>query len=292
VHTVNTARWRDALFSTQTWERVAAALSEVRAQHYGAAIDFQGAIRSSLIARWSGAPVILGFAQPRENAASMFYTRKVEAEGAHVVEQNYRLAREVAPDLVPVSAIPVPEDPAADRAISSWLWQRRMRDFAILNPGAGWGAKQWPAERYAEVAARLGECNMRSVVNGSPREGALLERVAHGSQGAAEPLSCSIAELISLTRRAKLFIGGDTGPLHLAAALGTPAVAIFGPTSPTRNGPYTGNAIVLRDAASVTSHKRVESAEPGLLNISVPQVLRGARTIWMRNYRAAEGAHR
>ncbi len=96
IHTVNTRQWRTAPFSVATWERVAASLSDLRAARYDIALDLQGAVRSSLLARWSGAPVIYGAAQPRENLASMFYTRQVITRGEHVVEQNLSLAEAVA----------------------------------------------------------------------------------------------------------------------------------------------------------------------------------------------------
>ena len=111
-------------------------------------------------------------------------------------------------------------------------------NFAILNPGAGWGAKRWPAERYGRVARALAEDGVRAILNYGPGEEDLAREAEAASAGAAMPMKCSITELIALTRRARLFIGGDTGPLHLAAALQVPVVAIFGPTDPARNGPY------------------------------------------------------
>src|ERR1700690_1431506 len=96
IHTVNTRRWRSAPFTVATWERIAASISDLRAARYEIALDLQGAIRSSLLARWSGAPVIYGAAQPRENLASMFYTRQIITGGGHVVEQNLSLAAALA----------------------------------------------------------------------------------------------------------------------------------------------------------------------------------------------------
>jgi heptosyltransferase-1 len=90
---------------------------------------------------------------------------------------------------------------------------------------------------------------------------------------------CSVAELIALVRRAALVIGGDTGPLHLAAALERPVVGIFGPTNPTRNGPYGTRSRVLRDPSSVTSHKRISEVEEGMLNIQVDEVVEAAREL-------------
>ena len=93
VHTVNLAEWRHNLFSFNTLQQITSGLSEIHGIKYDAAIDFQGAVRSALLAKWSGASTVFGEAQPRENAASMFYTRQVETDGRHVVEQALDLAR-------------------------------------------------------------------------------------------------------------------------------------------------------------------------------------------------------
>ena len=108
----------------------------------------------------------------------------------------------------------------------------------LINPGAGWGAKRWPVERYAAVAQGLIERGCRVLVNAGPGEEPLAEVIASQTGGAATPLACSLAQLIALTRRVALVIAGDTGPLHLACALGRPVVGIYGPTDPSRNGPF------------------------------------------------------
>ena len=115
IHTVNTKTWRRSLFSTQTWEQIAAGLSELRAQRYEVAVDFQGAARSALLTRWSGAPTVYGFAQPRENVASMLYSRQVIARGSHIVEQNLSLAEAVASRPLEVSKIEFPCDDAIEK---------------------------------------------------------------------------------------------------------------------------------------------------------------------------------
>jgi heptosyltransferase-1 len=104
-------------------------------------------------------------------------------------------------------------------------------------------------------------------------------RVNELSNRLAQPISCSISQLVALTRRAKLFIGGDTGPLHLAAALQIPVVAIFGPTDPARNGPYGTRSIVLRDPASKTSLSHTSTLDPGLMNIAADEVIAAARQL-------------
>lgn len=167
----------------------------------------------------------------------------------------------------------LPHDEAAERWCDQELLRKGLGQFAILNPGAGWGAKCWPAERYGQVARRLAEKGLRSIVNYGPGEEDLARAVEAASGGASHPLLCSIGELIALTRRARLFIGGDTGPLHLAAALRVPVVGIYGPTDPARNGPYATRSIVLRSPESETSHARRRQTETGMLSITVADVL-------------------
>ena len=279
VHTVNTRQWRRAPFSAATWERVAASLSDLRAAHYEIAIDLQGAVRSSLLARWSGARVIYGAAQPRENLATMFYTRQIIAGGEHIVQQNLSLAEAVARRPLKIPPVQLPRDPGADQECDQRLRAKGMQEFVLLNPGAGWGAKQWPAERYGQVAKQLLQGGLKSLINIGPGEEDLAHAVEAASGGAAETFSGSLTQLIALTRRARLFIGGDTGPMHLAAALRVPVVAIFGPTDPARNGPFGTRTIVLRSPSSSTSYRHVFQSDSGLLEISSGQVVAAARQL-------------
>jgi heptosyltransferase-1 len=244
---------------------------------YQVAIDLQGAIRSALLARWSGAPLIYGARQARESPATLFYTRQEITRGTHVIEQNLSIAEAVAGRRLVPDHSELPRDPAAEQTIEERVAEAGARDFAIINPGAGWGAKRWPADRYGAVARALACCGLKSIVNYGPGEDQLAHEAEASSGGAAKALAFSITELIALTRRAKLFVGGDTGPLHLAAALGVPVVAIFGPTDPARNGPYGTPNIVLRNPSSHTSHSRRGQPDEGMLEITVESVVDAAR---------------
>lgn len=277
LHTVNTKAWRRSLFSFNTWHQMASASSDLRGIGYDAAVDFQGAVRTALLARWSRAAVVYGDTQPRENAASMWYTRQITTSGAHVVQQALSLAEAVTRQPAGSPKVALPVDPDAEKRIT--MLAGEACDFAILNPGAGWGAKQWPAERYGLVASALAKEGLRSLINYGPGEEALADAVESASAGTARKISCSISELIALTRRALLFVGGDTGPMHLAAALQVPVVAIFGPTNPARNGPFGTSSIVLRSASSLTSHARRREPEKGLLEISADEVIAAAREL-------------
>jgi heptosyltransferase-1 len=279
VHTVNLIGWRKSLLDISTVQQIAKVWNDVRSARYDVAVDLQGAIRSAIQARWSGATVVYGAAEPRESPASLWYTRPVIARGAHVIEQNLSVAEAVTQKKTKAPLVQLPRDAAAERRIEQRLAASNIRDFAILNPGAGWGAKRWPAQRYGQVAKALAADGLLSILNCGPGEENLASEAEAASEGTAKAMQCSISELIALTRRAKLFIGGDTGPMHLAAALRVPVVAIFGPTDPARNGPYGTRSVVLRNAESRTTHARRAAPDEGMLEIGVPAVVDGARSL-------------
>jgi len=282
VHAVNLKAWGKSPFSISTLQRAAMVWNDVRDASYDAAVDLQGAMRSAVLARLSGARVVYGPAEPREAPASLWYTRKVVTHGRHVIEQNLSVAEglwETPKGSPPDVCHDFPCDRQAEARIGDRLAAYGVGEFAILNPGAGWGAKRWPAERYGEVARRLAEREVRSILNYGPGEEQLVRRAESASGGTARAMSCTVTELIALTRRAQLFVGGDTGPLHLAAALRVPVVAIYGPTDPARNGPYGTRSIVLRSVESVTSHARRAEAEVGMLGIGSGAVIAAAREL-------------
>jgi heptosyltransferase-1 len=297
VHIVNTRVWRKQLFSGKTWTEILAAKRELREVDYDVALDFQGAWKSAAVALASGAPVRLGFRDPREHAATMFYTRSRNAEGTHVVEQNLSLLTGLTPAGEEEQAAnrlsnlrqspPVPQLPRDERQ-EAWAEEELARhgfvphDFAILNPGAGWGAKCWAAESYGQVARGLAKLGLPSVVNFGPNEEALAQAVVQAGNGAAWALPASLSQLIAMMRRARIFVGGDTGPMHLAAALRVPVVGIFGPTNPARNGPYATEAIVLRSSESVTNHSRRAGPDDAMLSISPVEVLAAAQDLLSR----------
>lgn len=289
VHLVDTKRWRKNLFSWQTRREFVASLGELRAVGYQTALDFQGAMKSAIVARLAHASTVVGFRHPRESLARLFYTATVAAHGRHVVEQNMELAQRwlqrigqerATATLAPGLAL-LPHDAAAEHRIEEFLRGRELAQtpLAILNPGAGWAAKQWPVARYGELAKRLAEQGVRSVINYGPGEEALAERVVEVGGGKAVALCTSLGELIALSRRARLFVGGDTGPMHLAALLGVRTIALFGPTDPGRNGPFWAGSRVLRDAASVTSYSHRRLQDAGLERLSVQDVLAEALAV-------------
>jgi heptosyltransferase-1 len=278
VHVVDTKRWRKSPISPTTRRDVMAVLGEVRNQHYAIAADFQGALKSAFIARFCGAQTVIGFQHPRETLARIFYQHRVATKRTHVIEHYRALAEFIAGTELAICDPVFPRDEQAQADITSKL-AVLGENFVLMNPGAGWGAKQWPAERYGEVARALAQIGLTTLINFTPPEQELARRVQEASEGVAHPISCSISELIALTRRARLFIGGDTGPLHLAAALRVPVVAIFGPTDPARNGPYATRSVILRSPVSKTSLSHTSTPDPGLLSITSMDVITAARQL-------------
>jgi heptosyltransferase-1 len=294
VHLLNTKRWRRQIFEPETHKQVRSLRREFREQGYELAIDVQGSAKSAVVARLSGANSVIGAESPREGPAKILYTETVSigAEHAHVIDQTRELVRKAAAKMFPsqtwkqgdanVAAL-LPIDKAAETWVEGELRRLGISDtrFAIINAGAGWGAKQWPAQRYGEVARVLAVDGIETVVNVGPGEaerelGASVEKAGGG---AAQVIACSIGELIALTRRASLFIGGDTGPMHLAAVLGVPVVALFGPTDPMRNGPYYPKHSILRHERSVASYSHTREVDAGLMSITAAEVIVAARKL-------------
>jgi heptosyltransferase-1 len=290
LHFAATKDWRKAPFSRRTRSEFLALRAALRAGEYDAVIDLQGSIRSALIARLAGCPRVIGEANPRELPARWLFRERVVTHGAHVIEQDVELVSAIAGDALAPVAPWLPVDPAAEAWADEILPRNDLTPGSprtglrpwggtpavLINPGAGWGAKRWPIERYAAVAESLVARGCRVVVNAGPGEEPLAEVIHRQTGGAATPLTCTLAQLIAVTRRISLCIAGDTGPLHLACALGRPVVGIYGPTDPSRNGPFGTRFTVLRSPQSRRNHSRRAAPETGLLTIQPDQVLRAA----------------
>jgi heptosyltransferase I len=240
------ARVKAIRVSLKKWSpaRIVAARRDVRG--FETSIDFQGLIKSSLIGRASGARERYGFARNviREKPAAWFVNRPVAIDkSSHVIEWNVDLARAVAPAIsgMPhVNFTPFAADPTGKLA----GYQNRV----VLLPGAGRPEKHWPVDRFAELARKIGS---DALVVWGPGEEALARAI-----GAEVAPATNFRELAWILRHARLVIGADTGPLHLAAALGTPLVGLYGPTNPARNGPYGQLAHIVE---SFTTTKSMQS---------------------------------
>ena len=227
-----------------------AVLRALRAARYDAAIDFQGLLKSAVLARGSGARRVIGFGrgQARERAARLLYTETPDiGRPAHVIDSNLALAATLGAAPGPAEfPIASPQSAAVELAREA-LGRPGSGEFALLNPGAAWTSKCWPPERFGALARRLRrERGLPSVVAWGPRERELAARVVAASDAAAVAAPPTrVADLVALCRAAAVVVAGDTGPLHVAAAVGTPVVGLYGPTDPRRNGPWSAADIVV-----------------------------------------------
>ena len=276
VHFAPTRDWAIHPIHPKTAAAIGSLRKELLAGGYEAVLDLQGSIRSAAIARMAKIRRVIGEADPREKPARWLFTERVATRGAHVIEQDIELAAAVAGDELAFTHARLPVDPAAEAWCDDLLASSGTRPVALINPGAGWGAKRWPVERYARVARGLMERGFRILVNVGPSEEPMADVIVKESSGAAIPLATSLDQLVAVSRRIALCIAGDTGPLHLACALGKPVVGIYGPTDPSRNGPFGTRFRVLRSPDSRRDHSRREEPEAGLLSITPEDVLQAA----------------
>ena len=271
LHVVPAKKWAKNALHPSTLSEIRRVRRELRAMEYDVAVDMQGAVRSAMVARWARAKRVIGEEKPREFAAKWLFGERVSTRGVHVIEQSLEVANAIAGDDLAMTIPLLPRDAEADKKAAEL-----PQPFVLLSPGAGWGAKRWPAERYGRVARALAEAGYGVAINSGPGERHLAEEIAESGGGAARILELGMAELIAVTRLASLAIAGDTGPLHLACALDRPVVAIFGPTDPARNGPYHCRNRVLRHPESVRDHSRRSEPEAGLLTITAEAVTEAA----------------
>jgi heptosyltransferase I len=276
LHIAASKQWRERVFTSQTRSEIKALRRALKSEYYDAVLDLQGAVRSAVIGRMAASRRFIGESNPRERAARWLFSERIDTHAAHVIEQDIELASAIAGDaLTPVQPF-LPVDPAAEAWADERLASGAGSPVVLINPGAGWGAKRWPVERYADVARGLLNRGYRVLVNAGPGEVSFADTIMKRTGGGVTPLLCSIEQLIAVTRRVSLTIAGDTGPLHLACALGRPVVGIYGPTDPSRNGPYGTRFRVLRSPESRRDHTRHEAPEAGMLTITPEDVLQAA----------------
>ena len=253
-----------------------AAVRVLRGTPYDVAIDLQGLMKSALLARASGAARVVGFSiwHLREKTARPFYSDAHDAEGGHVIHKNLRLLQAVGVEddeiRFPLADVP---SPALDLLAQRIPGGRR---FALINAGAAWPNKRWPPERFGELAAFLDDaCGLTPVVLWGPGEQSLAETViAASSNTAIAAPPTGLADLVALARASALVISGDTGPLHIATAVGTPTVSIFGPTDPNRNGPHDAADVAVSRFETCACHyeRRCHETAWCLADVSTAEV--------------------
>ncbi|MDE1154869.1 MAG: glycosyltransferase family 9 protein [Acidobacteriaceae bacterium] len=274
---VPTRQWKAAPFSRATLASFTAFRS-LRG-HYDHVVDLQGTLRSAALGRLAAAPGQLsGYADPRESFAARLYAHSIPRRGTHIVDMTTNLlADSLGLNLLP-APIRLPRLEQAER----WAEHDAVlrRPLALLAPSAGWGSKRWPAASFGALARLLHQRGYDVVVNAAHAQDADANAVLAHSHATARLVVCDIAGMVALMRRVDLMIGPDSGPTHLAAMLAVPTVALFGPTSPERNGPWgPGPKIVLRHPGSPTTYKRSAEPDPGLSRILPEEVLEAVETL-------------
>lgn len=256
VFIVPRKRWRGRW--TQVWRsEVLPYFRALRARGWDSAIDFQGLTKSGLVAWASGAPRRVGYGDRDGRELNKLFTTvrvKPPASARHVVERNLALVEGLGltPPQKPVYgtlALRNDERAAAERFFAEW-GVRPGEGVVALNPGAGWSSKRWPPGHFAALGAMLArETGMRMLVFWGPREEPLRDAIVEGLRErgveaqAAPPTT--LRQLAAFVERTALFVGGDTGPTHLAALLGVPTVGVFGSSDSVRNGPWGPRAITV-----------------------------------------------
>ncbi len=264
-------------------------IGRIRKKHFRTAIDYQGLWKSAALPFFGGVPRRIGFSSQtiREFGVPILYTDRVRCTQTHIADQNGELSQRAgARNGVAPVALSVPS--IQEVFVLQLLRRFGIERYIVLSPAGGWRSKCWPPNRYGALCQKIhGALGLRCVLNYGPGEDDLISAVKAAS-GEADPIAynSSLGQLMALLRNALCIVGGDTGPLHLAVALGTPAVAIFGPTDPARNGPYrmgdrSTNVspidIVLRSPHAVTTYKRGGQAAPSILEIDVDTVFDAVR---------------
>jgi heptosyltransferase-1 len=253
----------------------------LRETDYDAVIDLQGLLKSAMLARSVRGRQTIGFPRGhlRERLASLFYTDTPDpGRMTHVVYKNLAL---LAPLRVEDRRVRFPLTIPRTPTVEKVSRQFEVGGYALINPGAAWPNKQWPPERFGAVAAAIAQdLGLRSLVLWGPGEEGLASRVVETSRGAAEMSPpTTITDLVGIAREARLMISGDTGPLHIAGAVGTPIVSLFGPTRPERNGPWGlyDAAISRVEQCSCVYQRRCRKANRCIDDIGVAEVMTAVR---------------
>lgn len=241
---VDTKALRRGLMSGETLRAPRQQLRRLRASAFDVALDFQGLLKSASIARLSGARRVFGYSRAglREPASSIFLSKRISVpKQTHVIRKGLLLVEGALGISVPSEperfSFPI-RVPAADENAAHEAANSAGGNYAILNPGGGWPTKLWSADRFGKLADALwSNYRLESLVTFGPGEEELAESVRRSSQsGKARPVKLSLKAFYSLAKSARVYVGGDTGPTHIAVAAGTPIVGLFGPTEWWRNG--------------------------------------------------------
>lgn len=260
-----------------SWAAVRRALAIVRSRTCDVALDTQGLWKSAAWARLSGSRRVLGFRgrDRKEGLSALLMTETIARPGgiAHVMDLNLALLGPLGIEAIGRREFPLPASEAARNAVDLGLRALGVDRPVLLNPGGGWASKLWPPDALGDLARRLGEQGLPTLVTWGPGEEALASAVAGASGGSAlRSFPTTLLEYAELCRRSRLVVAADTGPLHIACAVGTPVVALFGPTDPARNGPFDPADVVVRAVPSCAPcYRRGCGVHAGVMATIQPQ---------------------
>lgn len=242
---VDSRSWRRRIFTPAVWKEIASFLRYLRAQHFDVALDFQGLFKSAVLARITGAARRIGMGrEDRKESWSSIFLNELNSQThqrRHIIEKNLALLESlgISAGNEPLNFHIYPEEEAV-HYVENELQKLELDHFVLVNPGGGWITKQWAVDKFAQLIDLIyNDLHIPALILWGPGEKHMADKIARKCiSPALISFSTNLAELVALTRRTRLMVSGDTGPLHLASALGVPVVGIYGPTDPLRNGPW------------------------------------------------------
>ncbi|MBI4852032.1 MAG: glycosyltransferase family 9 protein [Acidobacteria bacterium] len=247
---IDTKSWRKKFWQPIVLKEVIQTVKKLHSNKIDIAFDFQGLLKSGLIALISGSKKRVGFSDNglREKASRLFLSNQVNVDDKlHIIEKNLQLIKSLEIENAQPYEFPISVSSEDTEYINNLLLEYNLKEFAIINPGGGWPTKIWSPKYFGQLSDWLWEhYQLTSLVTFGPGEEILAQSVVKASSlGHTYQITTNLKQFVALARKATIFIGGDTGPLHLAAASKTPIVGIYGPTLANRNGPFDAKDITV-----------------------------------------------
>ncbi len=268
---INKDQWKNVKYIKETVSEFKEIYKKIKDESYDIAIDLQGLLRSGLLTYSTKSPLRIGFKDAREGS-SIFYTHKIKASiDTHAVERYLKAAQSLGCNSEDIK-FPMPFIKGTEDICNL---RKKIKDYAVIVPSARWRTKIWQAEKFGRLASMI---NIKSIIIGSSSDIEKAKKIEALSSGKALSLAgkTSIRDIIYLIRGARYVITNDSGPMHIAAALKIPVIAIFGPTNPIRTGPYGEGHLVIRSNLPCSPcYKKYCSNIKCMDNISVEEVYKG-----------------
>jgi len=266
---VDKSSWTKFNHAIDTIAEIKSLLRDLKEERFDLVVDLQGLLRSGIITASTGAPVRIGFKEAREGSR-LLYTDKVPGgRNIHAVDRYLKVAEFLGCDISEV-AFPLPYSGITS---SFNTHPSSFEEYAVIVPGARWVSKRWPTNNFGKLASLL---HFRSIIVGSKDDVNIANEIVARSQGKSVSFAgkTDLKELIAVIKGSKFLVTNDSGPMHIAAALGVPVFAIFGPTDPARTGPYgKGHTIIREPVACAPCFKKTCGDTKCMEDLSVEKVL-------------------